>query len=83
MYEPRGASKKYLYIFFFSAVLFMYGFLIYSRPLIIQSACSDMALKTSSLTRTYTIDPESDFDVLKAKCVQTSLASSRQLIPWK
>ncbi len=83
MYEPQGTSKKYLYVFFFSAVLFIYGFLIYTRPLIIQSACSDMALKTSNLSKNFGLDPESDYDYLKAKCIQESLTTNHKLISWK
>ena len=79
MYEPEGKSKAYLYIFFFSAVLVLAGIVVYTRPLVVQSACSDMSLKMTGLSRNYdfNLDPNSSYDYLKAKCLSDTLSSTK------
>lgn len=76
MYQPDSSSKKYLYVFFFTAVLFAYGAYIATRPLVIDAECSEIALQTSGLTKSFRYDPISDYDLNKVNCIN-EVASKR------
>ena len=73
MYKPQGSSKMYMYIFFFASVLLTWAIYAYTRPLVVENVCSDVSLKTSSLS-SFTYDPYADFDYTKAKCIDNVLS---------
>ena len=75
IYQPDRKSKGYIYIIFFSAVAFAWSVYIYSRPLVVASACSEIALNTSGLTKSFKYDPLADYDQVKANCLQDVLSS--------
>ena len=76
MYKPDKKSRVYLYIIFIVASLIGWVFFLYSRPLITETACSEMASKVSAFSsKRYDIDPESNFDSVKAKCIDEGLSS--------
>jgi hypothetical protein len=76
MYQPDKKSKLYLYIVFFSAVFLAVGAFINFRALEVQNGCSEMALKTSGLTKDFKFDPYSSYDYTKAQCESGVLSAT-------
>ena len=77
IYQPDRKSKVYFYVFIFSATVLGFGFYIYSRPLTIDSECSEMAQKTTGLTKNFEYDPFGDYDYQKAKCLEEVLSAEK------
>jgi hypothetical protein len=77
IYKPEKKSKIFFYVFFFATVLLGWGIYIYTRPLVVESACSEVALKTTGLSGSFKYDPLSDYDQTKAKCMQDVLSSKK------
>lgn len=77
MYEPDKKSRFYLYIVFFSAVSIAVAAYYNFRSLEIDNQCSNIALKTSGLTKDFKVDPYSSFDYVKAQC-ETAVLSAKK-----
>jgi hypothetical protein len=77
IYQPESQSKAYLYIVFFTAVFLAITAYYNFRFLEIQNQCSEIALKTSNLTRSFKFDPESEYDFIKANCEYDVLSSKK------
>lgn len=77
MYKPEKKSRVYFYVFFFTAVILSWGIYIYTRPLVVESACSEISEKTSNMTGGFNYDPLADYDQAKAKCLNDVLSAEK------
>jgi hypothetical protein len=72
MYKPKKDSSFYMLVFLAVCSLATWAFLKFYRPVMVEAACSEMALRSSSggsqLLEIYY--PDADYDTLKANCLE-------------
>lgn len=78
MYKPDKQSKAFIYVVFFTAVFLAVGAYYNFRSLKIQNECSEIALRTSGLTKDFKFDPYGSYDYVKAVCESEVLAASNE-----
>lgn len=77
MYKPDRKSRIYLYVIFIVASLVGWFFFIYSKPLITETACSEIASKsTYFVSKRYQLDPENSYENIKSRCLEESLSKN-------
>ena len=77
MYQTNNSSQFFMTLFFLTALAIGYGMYIYMQPLRIEAECSELALKTSGLTKSFRYDPVTDYDLNKNECLENALASRK------
>ena len=73
IYETEKNSRFFLYSLVVSAFAIGVFFYVYTRPLAIEAECSEIASKTSGLTKSFGYDPLSDYDQTKTNCISKTL----------
>ena len=73
---PKQADYHFLFIAFIFATIIGWAFLTLLRPMVIDTGCSEIAERSSSIfvKRQKSYFENYDFDYLKAKCMDEALA---------
>ena len=80
----RTSSKLGFYSWFMIGLILIFcawGLVIYYKPVITESGCSEMAAQSSSIYYKNKLDlyPDLNYDTLKAKCLEESTKIGREL----
>ncbi len=77
MYQPEKKSKILFYFLFIFVVAVGWVIYAFTRPLAVESACSEISQKTTDLTNSFNYDPLSDYSQSKAKCMEEVLSAQK------
>ena len=76
MHKPDKVSRTYLYIVFITASLIGWITFLYSRPLIVETACSEIASRSKTFSsKQMILNPDNTYENLKLRCMNNSLSA--------